>query len=152
MSTSSAYVYILFYFIIIIDLSLQLQRLIIPLFRRTVMCYQPRNAIKTSTCSAGFYFKLLLCLIIPAVYMLYLSSLIAIYTCLHLRCLVSSRYANSFNRMIILFLLTLRMLIYTFLLLSIITAFWFLFDRINLSVKGLTIWVSYSAKGFHIPY
>ena len=65
-----------------------------------------------------------------------LSDLIAIFKCILLGCLLSYRCGNFLNRLIMLFLLILRMLL---ILLSITVNFYIWFGNTNLTVEGFGI-------------
>ena len=77
-----------------------------------------KGGIEPSTGGFGFYFNILLFLSLMVVYDPYLtlSNLFTIYIYLIVRCLLSDRYGNLFNRAVMLFLLISRMHIYIFIL------------------------------------
>ena len=88
-----------------------------------------KGAIEPSTDRGGFFpaYLLLLSLLVASNPYSALRDFIAIYIYLLSQCLLSDSCGNLFNRLIVLFLLVSRMLIYIFLLLNITIAFYFLF-------------------------
>ena len=105
-----------------------------PIIYREVDELLAKGTIDPSLVVLAFTLLYLLFLSTFVVYYPYstLSSLIAICTYLFLRCQLLDRYGHLFNWAIMLFLLMWRMLIYTFLLLSITITFYVLFGNTNL--------------------
>ena len=96
-----------------------------------------KGAIEPSTDVAGFRQPYLFFLRTLVVYDPYsvLHDLNTLWT--YLLCLLSDRYGNLFNKLIMLFVLVTRMLIYIFLLLSITIIFYGLFGNTNLFIGML---------------
>ena len=122
------------------------QQLIIPLFGRRWMSCLLREQLNHPL---AVHVSILACLWFLGILVAsgpYLTSsiLIIICICLFLRCQLSDMFGSFFSMVIMLSLLISKMLIYIFLLLSIIIILTICLAQCALSVEGFTFWAGHS--------